>query len=157
MRYLRMLAVLGVLLIPASYAQAQHIAIGVGIGAPVVAGPAYVGVAPVCPYGYYGYYPYACAPSGFYGPDWFAGGVFIGAGPWYHGWGHPNWYRPGAYIGARFYGRPGFYHPGPAFHGGPVYHGPAGGFHGPVARGPVGGFHGGQAFHGGGGFHGGRR
>ena len=31
-----------------------------------------VGVAPVCPYGYYG-------------PDWFLGGVFIGAGPWFHG------------------------------------------------------------------------
>ena len=40
---------------------------------------------PVCPYGYYSYYPYACAPYGFYGPQWFVGGVFIGAGPWYTG------------------------------------------------------------------------
>ena len=31
-----------------------------------------VGVAPVCPYGYYG-------------PEWFSGGVFIGTGPWFHG------------------------------------------------------------------------
>ena len=31
-----------------------------------------IGVAPDCPYGYYG-------------PDWFAGGLFIGAGPWFHG------------------------------------------------------------------------
>jgi hypothetical protein len=44
-----------------------------------------IGVAPVCPYGYYGYAPYHCAPRGFYGPEWFNGGRFIGAGPYYHG------------------------------------------------------------------------
>jgi hypothetical protein len=44
-----------------------------------------VGVAPVCPYGYFDYAPYNCAPYGYYGPDWFVGGVFIGAGPWFHG------------------------------------------------------------------------
>jgi hypothetical protein len=44
-----------------------------------------IGVAPVCPYGYYDYAPYACAPYGYYGPEWFVNGVFIGAGPWYHG------------------------------------------------------------------------
>ena len=44
-----------------------------------------VGVAPDCPYGYYDYAPYACAPYGYYGPEWFSGGVFIGAGPWFHG------------------------------------------------------------------------
>jgi hypothetical protein len=44
-----------------------------------------VGVAPVCPYGYYSWAPYDCAPYGYYGPEWFVGGVFIGAGPWYHG------------------------------------------------------------------------
>ena len=44
-----------------------------------------IGAAPVCPYGYFDYEPYPCAPYGYYGPDWFAGGVFIGAGPWYHG------------------------------------------------------------------------
>jgi hypothetical protein len=44
-----------------------------------------IGAAPACPYGYYDYAPYACAPYGYYGPEWFAGGVFIGAGPWFHG------------------------------------------------------------------------
>ena len=108
-----------------------------------------IGVQPVCSYGYYGYAPYACAPYGYYGPSWFSGGLFIGAGPWYHGWGRVNWYHPGAYYGPRFYGRSGFYgRPGPVFRGGPVYHGP-------VARGPVNGFHGGAQFHGGSNFHGG--
>jgi hypothetical protein len=54
----------------------------------VVAG---VGLAPDCPYGYFDYAPYDCAPYGYYGPDWFAGGVFIGAGPWFHG--------PGGFYG----------------------------------------------------------
>ncbi|WP_446743984.1 hypothetical protein [Silvibacterium acidisoli] len=44
-----------------------------------------IGPAPVCPYGYFDYAPYDCAPYGYYGPDWFSGGVFIGAGPWFHG------------------------------------------------------------------------
>jgi hypothetical protein len=44
-----------------------------------------IGVAPACPYGYYDYAPYNCSPYGYYGPDWFNGGLFIGAGPWFHG------------------------------------------------------------------------
>ena len=44
-----------------------------------------VGLAPDCPYGYFDYAPYSCAPYGYYGPDWFSGGVFIGAGPWFRG------------------------------------------------------------------------
>jgi hypothetical protein len=44
-----------------------------------------IGAAPACPYGYYDYAPYACAPYGYYGPEWFTGGVFLGAGPWFHG------------------------------------------------------------------------
>lgn len=44
-----------------------------------------IGVAPECPYGYYDVAPYSCAPTGYYGPEWFSGGVFIGAGPWFHG------------------------------------------------------------------------
>jgi hypothetical protein len=40
---------------------------------------------PACPYGYYDAYPYSCAPYGYYGPEWFIGGVFVGAGPWFHG------------------------------------------------------------------------
>lgn len=51
-----------------------------------------IGPPPVCPYGYFDYPPYECAPYGYYGSDWFVGGIFIGAGPWYHGprrfWGH---------------------------------------------------------------------
>jgi hypothetical protein len=48
-----------------------------------------IGVAPVCPYGYYESPPYNCAPDGYYGPEWFGGGgIFIGAGPWYHGSDH---------------------------------------------------------------------
>ncbi len=59
-------------LIPGSVAPSQVV---VGIGVP-----------PVCPYGYFDYPPYDCAPYGYYGPDWFVdGGVFIGAGPWFHG------------------------------------------------------------------------
>jgi hypothetical protein len=44
-----------------------------------------IGVAPACPYGYYDAAPYRCAPYGYYGPEWFTNGVFIGAGPWFHG------------------------------------------------------------------------
>jgi hypothetical protein len=44
-----------------------------------------IGVAPSCPYGYYDYTPYGCAPYGYYGPEWFHRGAFIGVGPWFHG------------------------------------------------------------------------
>ena len=44
-----------------------------------------IGVAPECPYGYYDAAPYGCAPYGYYGSEWFSGGAFIGAGPWFHG------------------------------------------------------------------------
>jgi hypothetical protein len=44
-----------------------------------------IGLAPNCPYGYYDAAPYGCAPSGYYGPEWFSGDAFIGAGPWFHG------------------------------------------------------------------------
>lgn len=54
-------------------AQAQ-VGVGVQIGAP-----------PVCPYGYYDVPPYDCAPYGYYGPEWFTNGLFVGAGPWFHG------------------------------------------------------------------------
>jgi hypothetical protein len=59
--------------VAAPKAQAQ-VSVGVGIG-----------VAPDCPYGYYDYSPYDCAPYGYYGPEWFSDGVFVGAGPWFHG------------------------------------------------------------------------
>ncbi|MFZ0739381.1 MAG: hypothetical protein WAM96_19960, partial [Candidatus Acidiferrales bacterium] len=133
MRYLKVLALMGAFLVAAPYAHAQRVAIGVGVG-PVgvaVGGPAYIGPAPVCDYGYYDYYPYACAPCGYYGPSWFSGGVFIGAGPWFHGY-----YGGRGFYGRGFYGRPGF-----AGRGGFVGRG---GF----ARGPVGGFRGGAVGHG---------
>lgn len=44
-----------------------------------------IGPEPNCPYGYYDYAPYNCAPYGYYGPEWFANGIFLGAGPWFHG------------------------------------------------------------------------
>ncbi len=58
-----------------------------------------IGVAPQCPYGYYEAAPYGCAPYGYYGPEWFSGGAFVGAGPWFHGPAHfrghvDNTYHP---------------------------------------------------------------
>ena len=41
--------------------------------------------APACPYGYFDAAPYDCAAYGYYGPEWFKDGVFIGVGPWFHG------------------------------------------------------------------------
>jgi len=71
-------------LVAAPRAHAQ-ISVGVGVN---------LGPEPVCPYGYFDYAPYNCAPYGYYGPEWFDGGVFIGAGPWHHGreyfYGHVN-------------------------------------------------------------------
>ena len=87
MIYLRYVALLALLALPLAYSQAE-VRVGVGIG---VGG--YVAGAPVCAYGYYPVSPYACAPYGYYGPSWFANGIFIGAGPWYHGWGHPYYGR----------------------------------------------------------------
>src|ERR1700676_2347769 len=97
MKYLTICCLVGICMFSVSLAHAQRFSVGIGVG-PVYAGPEYVGPAPVCEYGYYDYYPYACAPYGFYGPEWFSSGVFIGAGPWYRG-----------YYGDRgFYGGRGF-------------------------------------------------
>jgi hypothetical protein len=63
---------LGLSLSPASKANAAQISVQIG-------------PAPICPYGYFAYAPYNCAPYGYYGPEWFNGGIFIGAGPWFHG------------------------------------------------------------------------
>ena len=161
MRYLRYVALLGILLVPAAFSHAQ-VSFGVGVN---------VGAPPVCAYGYYDYAPYDCAPYGFYGPDYFIGGRFIGAGPWFHG------YRPGyAYRGG--YGYRGYapaervivrggYRGEPArgFSGGGNFRGNEGGnFHGNVGGGFRGGnsggsFHGnaGGGSRGGGGGHGGHR
>jgi hypothetical protein len=67
-----------------------------------------VGVAPDCPYGYYDVPPYACAPAGYYGPEWFTGGVFIGVGPWFHG---PENFH--GYVNNRFHPEHGYKGPMP--------------------------------------------
>jgi hypothetical protein len=67
-----------------------------------------IGVAPVCPYGYFSYAPYDCAPYGYYGPDWFTGGIFIGAGPWFHG--HHGFY---GHVDQRYDPRHGYHGPVP--------------------------------------------
>ena len=71
--FLAFVAALGLCLAVPARSSAQ-VAIGVNIGPE-----------PACPYGYYPFAPYNCAPYGYYGPTWFANGVFIGAGPWFHG------------------------------------------------------------------------
>jgi hypothetical protein len=100
---------------PAAIPAAPPAQVSVGIG---------VGVAPVCPYGYFDYPPYDCAPYGYYGPDWFVGGVFIGAGPWFHG--------PAGFYGHvdnRFDPRNGYHGPLPERGAQPFYH-----FHANEAR-----------------------
>ena len=61
--------------------------IGLTVGIPTTRAQVSVeiGVAPDCPYGYYDTAPYGCAPTGYYGPEWFNGDGFVGAGPWFHG------------------------------------------------------------------------
>jgi len=87
-------ALITVLLLSSTAVAPSQVGIGINLGP-----------APICPYGYFDYEPYACAPYGYYGPDWFVGGVFLGAGPWFHGphgfYGHvDNRYDPHhGYIG----------------------------------------------------------
>lgn len=119
-----------------------------------------IGVEPGCPYGYYDYAPYNCSPYGYYGPDWFNGGVFLGAGPWFRGsrgfYGHvDNRYDPrrgyGGPLPARGdrafnhfqanEARDGQGHVGDAGHNGAGEH----------SAGAQGGFHGGGGGRGGGG------
>jgi hypothetical protein len=74
-RLLAAIVAIGAFLLAAAPSQANaQINITIGIGA-----------APVCPYGYFNYAPYPCAPFGYYGPQWYTSGVFIGAGPWFRG------------------------------------------------------------------------
>jgi hypothetical protein len=138
MKSMRYAVLIALLALPLAFASPAMAAVNVGVGIGVGVGPGYVAGPPVCAYGYYPDYPYACAPYGYYGPSWFAGGVFIGAGPWYHGWGHPV-YPARGFVGHGYVGR------GYVGHG---YVGHGYGGHGTVAR-SGGGFHGG-------GFRGGR-
>ena len=177
MRYWKYLALLTVLMVPLAYSQAQ-VRVGVAIGPVGVAvGPGYVAGPPACAYGYYDYYPYGCAPYGYYGPQYFVDGIFVGVGPWYH-WGHPAWFWNRGYVGrgwdrddwarGRVYARGGWGYGHEAYRGGYGYgRGYArsydrGSYRGGYARGAYagnsfhgGGYHGGGEFHGGAGFHGG--
>jgi hypothetical protein len=120
-----------------------------------------IGVPPVCPYGYFDYAPYDCSPYGYYGPDWFAGGVFIGAGPWFHG--HNGFY---GHVDNRYDPRHGYHGPMPSRGAAPFNHfagneardgrgnvGPAG--HDPGGEHALPGYRGGGGGEHGGGEHGG--
>jgi hypothetical protein len=76
-----------------------------------------IGEPPVCPYGYYEVPPYNCAPDGYYGPEWFSGGIFIGVGPWYRGPG--NFY---GHVDHRLDFRKGYRGPMPARGARPAEH-----------------------------------
>ncbi|WP_263375587.1 hypothetical protein [Granulicella aggregans] len=95
-----------------------------------------IGVEPVCPYGYFDYAPYDCAPYGYYGPDWFVGGRFYGAGPWFHG---PHGFY--GHVDNRYDPRNGYHGPLPERGAGAFNH-----FHANEARDGQG--HVGQAAHG---------
>ena len=132
LRYFALLAIFGFFLTPTRSAHAQ-ISFGINIGGGYPVGP------PACQYGYYNYAPYACAPYGYYGPQWFNNGIFIGAGPWYdRGWG--GWGEDGGGWGEDGGGwgdRGGWGGDRGGWGGGRGYVG--GGFHGDGGRG---GFHG---------------
>ena len=74
LKYLALIAVAGICLLVTAPKMEAQVSVGINIG-----------TAPDCPYGYYDTPPYGCAPYGYYGPEWFTGCVFIGAGPWFHG------------------------------------------------------------------------
>ena len=103
-----------------------------------------IGPEPVCPYGYYDFGPYSCAPYGYYGPDWFTDGVFIGAGPWFHGF---HEFR--GHVDNRFDPHHGYVGPHPErgerafnhFHGNEMRDGRGGGEAGHAGGGHAGGGH----------------
>jgi hypothetical protein len=76
-----------------------------------------IGPEPLCPYGYYDLAPYYCAPYGYYGPDWFTDGVFVGAGPWFHG---PRGFY--GHVDNRFDPRHGYHGPYPGRGAAPFNH-----------------------------------
>jgi len=106
-----------------------------------------IGPPPVCPYGYYDVPPYNCAPYGYYGPEWFVNGVFLGAGPWFHG---PHDFH--GHVDNRYDPHHGYHGPYPAhgdtaanhFHGNELRDG-----RGHVAEEHASGDHGGDHGHGG--------
>jgi hypothetical protein len=100
-KWMVLIAVAGICFAASAPKAGAQVSIGVNVGGP----------APECPYGYYDYAPYSCAPYGYYGPEWFTGGVFIGAGPWFHG---PSGFR--GHVNNRFDVQRGY--KGPAPHAG---------------------------------------
>ncbi|HEY0263505.1 MAG TPA: hypothetical protein VGC07_03185 [Granulicella sp.] len=90
LKYLALAIIVGVGLITAAPKAEAQIAVQIG-------------PAPMCPYGYYDFAPYNCAPYGYYGPQWFNSGIFIGAGPWFHG---PRGFR--GRVDYRFHPRYGY-------------------------------------------------
>jgi hypothetical protein len=171
MKSVRLVLLAMLMIVPFAVTAHSQVAVGIGVGPAVVAAP-YAYGPPVCDWGYYSYYPYSCAPYGYYGPTWFVGGVFIGAGPWYHyGWGHYGWGYHGGYGYHAGYGYRGGYggpRPTPYAGGGYRYGGAhsvnGAGYAGHVVGGSAGGAHISNGFAGGGhvsggfaggGFHGG--
>ena len=164
MRSLRLFLVAMLLALPFAAVAKAQVAVGVGVGPAVVDAPEVYGP-PVCDWGYYAYYPYACAPYGYYGPQWFYGGVFLGVGPWYgRGWGGRGWYGRGGWggrggrVGYGYGGRGGYVGRGGYAGGARGYSGGARGYAGGArggfsGGGRAGGFAGGG--HAGGGFGGG--
>ena len=73
-------AALAIALMPAPKANAQ-VSVGVDIGR-----------LPSAPTAITTTLPTTALPTAIYGPEWFNGGVFIGAGPWFHG---PHGFRGG--------------------------------------------------------------
>src|SRR5256885_9405420 len=94
MRYLKYIALLGILaFVAVASASAQvRVAVGPYYGGPYNKGySAYYddhgyGSPPEFAYGYYEYFPYARAPFRFLGPGFFVDGAVVGGGPWW-GWG----------------------------------------------------------------------
>src|SRR4051812_6671835 len=105
MRKIRFALVAMLFAVPLATVAKAQVSVGIGIGPAVVADPyayddyGYSYAPPICAWGYYPYYPYTCAPYGYYGPQWFTSGIFIGTGPWY-GWG----WRHTGYYGGRYWG-----------------------------------------------------
>ena len=96
MRHLKYLALVVVFIALAAAPSQAQVSLRVQIGPDY----GYYHVPPACPYGYYPDYPFGCAPYGYWGPEYFVNGVFVGAGPWYrYYYVHPalyqRWYGPG--------------------------------------------------------------
>jgi len=175
MRYFKVLALALAIVLPAALlapAANAQVSFGIGVGPYYGAYDGYAYGPPVCTYGYYAYYPYACAPYGYYGPEWFSGGIFIGAGPWYrggyyrggYGYGHyfPRGYSyagRGGYVGRGYVGGNRGYIGGGSrgYVGGGARGFSGGGARGGFSGGGRGGFSGGGHFSGGGGHGGGGR